>query len=307
MEITISIIGFGNIGKAICALLLPMSDHSFTINILDTNEDVKGAILDFQHGNQLFIRHKIVFNSSELLNSSGYIFHCAGASVPKGQSRLYTCNESILITEAVLTNFKPRDTPIFIIVSNPVEVIATITQKLTGLPTNSILGTGTLLDSMRMNYYTSNQFPALKAIDTILIGEHGSTAFFSKLLSKIDGKPADHYLNDNQLKSLMTEVIQSAATIKATQKATIYGVSYCAIRIFESILSEKECYLPVSTNIPEWLAKDLKTDSVYLSLYSKINKNGAVADFNYKPNTEEMQSLIKSVDSLLPCIPKRYL
>lgn len=307
MNITISIIGFGNVGKAICALLLPMNDHEFTINILDTNEDVNGAILDFQHGNQLFHKHRITFNDIELFNESQFIFHCAGASVPKGQSRLFTCNESISITEAVLKNYTPKGNPFFIIVSNPVEIIATITQKLTGLPASSIIGTGTLLDAMRMNYSISNRLTDLNSIETVLIGEHGNTAFFSKQLSKIEGKPANHYLNDDQIESLMKEVLQSASTIKATQKATIYGVSFCAIRIFESLLSDKDCYYPVSTAIPEWLVKHLQTDAVYLSLYSKINSSGAVADFNYQPNNEEMTLLKKSVDSLLPCIPKQYL
>ena len=307
MKLTLSIIGFGNIGKAICTLLLPMSDHSFTINIMDTNEDVQGAILDFQHGNQLYSKHRITFNSSELFNESQFIFHCAGASVPKGQSILFTCNESITITEAVLKNYTPQGHPIFIIVSNPVEIIATITQKITGLPASSIIGTGTLLDAMRMNYAISNQFPHLKVIESILIGEHGITAFFSKQLSKIDGKPASYYLTDDQIDSLMAEVIQSAATIKSTQKATIYGVSYCAIRLFESLLSEDESYFPVSTNIPEWLAKELNTDAVYLSLYSKINSNGAFADHNYQPDEKEMALLKKSVNSLLPCIPSHYL
>ena len=307
MKLTLSIIGFGNIGKAICTLLLPMSDHSFTINIMDTNEDVQGAILDFQHGNQLYNKHRMSFNSNELLNQSQFIFHCAGASVPKGQSRLFTCNESVTITESVLKNYTPKGNPFFIIVANPVEIIATITQKITGLPTSSIIGTGTLLDAMRMNYVISNQFPNLKEIDTVLIGEHGSTAFFSKQLSKINGKPASYYLTDDQIDSLMAEVIQSAATIKSTQKATIYGVSYCAIRLFESLLSKDESHFPVSTNIPEWLAKELNTDSVYLSLYSKVSSSGAFADRNYQADKNEMALLKKSVASLLPCIPSPYL
>ena len=307
MEITISIIGFGNIGKAICSMLIPINNWSFTINILDTNDNVKGAILDFQHGNQLFHQHRIVFNSAELFNNSSFIFHCAGASVPKGQSRLFTCNESILITEAVLKNYHPKGTPHFIVVSNPVEVIATITQKLTGLPPSSIIGTGTLLDSIRMNYYIAEKYPNLKSIEAILLGEHGASAYFSKQLSKIDDKKVNHILSDQEIDGLMNEVIQSASIIKTTQKATIYGVSYCGIEIFKSLLSNIQSFFPVSTQIPDWLKTELKTDAVFLSLYSKINSKGAFVDERYQPNEVELSLLKKSVDSLLPCIPKRYL
>ncbi len=307
MKLTISIIGFGNIGKAICSLLLPFKGYEFTINIIDTNEEVQGAILDFQHGNQLFNAHKIVFNNFDLFNESAYVFHCAGASVPKGQSRLFTCNESIRITEAVLKNYSPRVNPIFIIVSNPVEIIATITQKITGLPSSSIIGTGTLLDSLRMNYCISKSHPELVNVNSVVIGEHGSTAFYSRQLSQINGENSSSYLNDETIEQLMTEVVNSAALIKTTQKATIYGVSFCAIRIFESLLSKDDFYYPVSTKIPDWLKSSLKTDGVYLSLYSKISSNGAFPDPNYQPNKQELQLLQKSVDSLLPCIPKHYL
>lgn len=307
MEIIISIIGFGNIGKAICSQLIPMKNFQFIINVIDANDDVQGAVLDFQHGNQLFHQHKIVFGSVELLNQSDYIFHCAGASVPKGQSRLYTCGESISITEAALKNFKPQGNPKFIIVSNPVEIIATVTQKITGLPSSSIIGTGTLLDTLRMNYYISERFPNFKSIESILIGEHGSTAFFSKQLSKINNEKATDYLDDETIDNLMKQVFDSAAKIKTTQKATIYGVSFCAIAIFEALLSDKESYFPVSTKIPDWLNKELKTDQVFLSLYSKVNSEGAFPYEKYLPNDKELLQLKKSIDSILPFMTTAYL
>ncbi|MFK7786443.1 MAG: hypothetical protein AB8B56_15085 [Crocinitomicaceae bacterium] len=110
VEKVISILGFGNIGKLICALLLPYKDHRFAINIIDVDDSVIGAITDMKHGEKLFPNHSISFNDQSLLDGSDFIFHCAGASVPKGKSRLYTCEQSVKITEAVFRDFKATPT-----------------------------------------------------------------------------------------------------------------------------------------------------------------------------------------------------
>ena len=307
MELTISIIGFGNIGKAICILLLPKYEFNLTINIVDIDPNVKGAILDFQHGIQLYQNHQITYNSIELLNNSNFIFHCAGASVPKGQSRLFSSNESIKITEAIFKNFKPLKEPYVIVVSNPVEIISTITHKITGLPPKSIVGTGTFLDSIRMNYCVKKYMKNINTIDSILLGEHGNTVFLSKQLSSINGKKIDEILDNQKIDSLMNEVKQSAMEIKETQDATVYGVSYCAVKIFESLLSENYSSYPISTIIPQWLQKELKTGDLFLSLYSKINKSGVFPTDNYIPNDLELSNFKNSIKSLIPYIPKQYL
>jgi malate/lactate dehydrogenase len=108
MDLVINIVGFGNIGKLICALLLTKQEHRFSINIVDINPNVTGAILDLQQGSQLFSNHKITHNSKEHFTNADFIFHCAGASVPKGDSRLSTCLKSIEITEAIFRDFKPN-------------------------------------------------------------------------------------------------------------------------------------------------------------------------------------------------------
>ena len=307
MELTISILGFGNIGKAICSLLLPKNELHLIINIMDVDANVKGAILDFQHGIQLYQNHQITYNSTELLNNSNFIFHCAGASVPKGQSRLSSSNESIKITETIFKDFKPRKEPFIIIVSNPVDIIATITHKITGLLPKSIVGTGTFLDSIRMNYCIKKQLKNINTVDSILLGEHGNTVFFSHQLSSINGAKTDSLLDNDKIDFLMNEVKQSASKIKETQDATVYGVSYCAIKLFESLLLNNYHSYPVSAKIPEWLQKELKTENLFLSLYSKINHLGVVPSDNYIPNDIELAYFKNSIESLLPYIPKQYL
>jgi len=307
MTKVISILGFGNIGKVICALLLPYQEHNFTINVIDIDLSVKGAITDFEHGNQIYPNHTLSYNSEDLLNNSDFIFHCAGASVPKGKSRLYTCQQSVDITEAIFKNFKPTKTPFIIVVANPVEIISTITYKLTGLPANHIIGTGTFLDSVRMNHVIEKQREDVTTADAILLGEHGTTAFLSKQLSSINGLPFSDFVDDNALNHYMDLVKNAAEEIKSTQNATIYGVSYCAIHLFEMLLSQEGQKIPVSTLIPETLRKEFGVPEIFLSLYSNINQQGAFSVEDYYPDAEEMACLRKSVDLILPCVPEKYL
>jgi len=307
MNRVVSIVGFGNIGKLICALLLPYKEYCFNINVIDIDPNVKGAITDFEHANQLYPNHQISYNSQYLLNNSDFIFHCAGVSVPQGKSRLYTCSKSIEITESIFKDFKPMKTPFIIVVANPVEIIATITYKITGLPYNHIIGTGTFLDSIRMNHIVGKMKKGISSIDAILLGEHGATAFLSKQLSSINGLQFSKFFDDDTLEQCLNLVKNSAEEIKFTQDATRYGIGYCAIHIFELLLSREGQNRPVSVLIPEVLQKDLGGSKIFLSLYSSISHLGAIPNEQYHPDETEMLCLQKSVDLILPCIPKKYL
>jgi L-lactate dehydrogenase len=306
MELIISIIGFGNIGKTICSLLLPYKEYHFNINIVDNNLNVTGAILDLKHGAQLYDNHQISHNSDELLNNSDFIFHCAGATVPKGKSRHFTCQASADITEAVFKNFNPLKEPFIIVVSNPVDIITYITQKVTGLPKQNVIGTGTFLDSIRMNYLVKQTNVDLSLIDAIVLGEHGTSAFLSEQLSTVNSLPFNSIFNKAQIDELMTLVKTSAEKIKETQKATIFGVSYCALQIFESLISNSVQKLPVSTFIPEHLQLILGKTDVYLSLYSEISSKGAHPVKNYHPDKNEVERLKESIKSMKQSIPKKY-
>lgn len=307
MEFVISIIGFGNIGKTIGALLLPYKDFNFHINIIDNDLKVIGAILDLKHGAQIHDNHQIFHNNEELLNTSDIIFHCAGASVPKGKSRLFTSQASVQITEAIFKNFTPEKEPFIIVVANPVEIISFITQKITGLPKQNIIGTGTFLDSIRMNYVVKQSNVDVTAVDAILLGEHGTTAFLSEQLSTINSLPFNSIFDKDTIEELMTVAKGAAQEIKKTQDATIFGVSYCALQIFESLISQNSQKLPVSTFIPEHLQTILGASDVYLSLYSDVGCKGAFPSENYHPNTYEIESLKKSIEVIRQNTPKKFI
>ena len=139
------------------------------------------------------------------------------------------------------------------------------------------------------------------------MGEHGTTVFLSEQLSTVNGKSLNDFLDKDSIEELMNSVKASAEEIKETQKATIYGVSFCAIKIFESIINDKCFKYPVSTFIPDKMKDVLGDNSIYLSLYSKIDQEGVVPIEDYIPNEGELAHLIKSIELIKPCIPQKYL
>ncbi len=304
MKRILSIVGFGNIGKAVCAQLLSRNE-AFVINIMDPNPNVAGAVLDFQHGAQLYPQHQLRLNDFEEFNQSHFIFHCAGAAVPKGKSRLDTCQESIYMTEAIFKDYQPKVEPYIIVVSNPVDIIAYITLKITGLPAKNIVGTGTFLDAIRMNYSIKKRLGSNNLVDAILLGEHGNSVFVSELLSKINGEPLHSKFNATEIESILYEVKQAAGEIKNTQAATIYGVTYCAMRLFEALASEQEHFYPVSTQVPAELLERLQSKDIYLSFYSRICRKG-VFPVESELTNKEIEGFQKAASELLPCIPEKY-
>lgn len=307
MKLNISIIGFGNVGRQICALLLTYNQLELSINIMEISEDAKGAFLDFQHGVELFPQHELHWNDQALFNDSDYIFHCAGASVPKGESRLTTCQASIEISEAIFKSYKPEKYAKVIVVANPVEIISFVTQQLTGLPPENVVSTGTLLDSIRMNYYLEEKYPHLGQAEVVLLGEHGSSVFESAQLSKVGGKPLHELLNDMQIEQLLEQTKNAAEDIKATQDATIYGVSFCAMQLFDAFLSEKLVDTIASIQVTNELQDKLDCPPIHLSLPVQISKDGAMVRSDYEPITHDMDGLKGSIDLILPCIPSEYL
>ena len=306
MEMTLSILGLGNIGKQVLASLLSLKQYRFIINIVEISDECKGAFLDFQHAAELS-PHTLMYNSTDHFNQSDYIFHCAGASVPKGKSRLYTTNSTIEITEAIFANYTPQREARIIVIANPVEIISHVTHQVTGLPAHCVIGTGTLLDSLRMNHYTKASHPHLEAVDFVLLGEHGSSVFVSDQLSTINGAPQTHSLSEEELEQLLIEVKGAAHKIKATQGATIYGVTFCAIKMFEDLLQDTPTSYAVSAQMPDDLCRELGVSPMYLSLFADLSSRGCLVNGDYRPNAEELKLIKASYDQISAYIPKTYL
>jgi len=301
MKIVVSILGFGNVGKQICSSLLSL-DNELIINIIDISSKIEGAFLDIKHASELFSSVQIDLNNSTLFNQSDFIFHSAGASVPKGMNRLAATLESIRITDSIFKIYVPKENSKIIVISNPVEIITHVVQKITGFPKENVIGTGTFLDSIRMNYYSKVGFKNILS-NFFLLGEHGTTVFLSEQLSRVNKYPVNQTFSKSQVHKFVVETKNAAKQIKKTQEATIFGVSYCAIQIFKSFINSEESLLPLSIKMPAQLCDLMQKKSIYLSLPTIINSKGAYFKSDYVPDNHDLEGLNISYLKLINYIP----
>jgi malate/lactate dehydrogenase len=292
-NINITIVGFGNIGRCILQQLLVERTHTFCINIIDLDPNLSGSFLDFSHSNTLFNQHQLIWNSKALFESSEFIFHCAGPSVPKNATRLSIAKESKAITTSIFKNFKSKVNPFIIVISNPVDVISHLTYQLTGLDSCRVIGTGTLLDTIRMKYNLRQTFPN-QQVTTQLLGEHGDSIVFMESKTFIDGIPINQLLDTNAIKQCVVKTKKSPTLIKATQGATFYAVSNCAVSILHQILTPTDTILPLSTFIPTQFQQIFKCDPLYMGMPVRITKNGISIVRNFECSDHELIALRKS-------------
>ncbi len=270
----VTIFGFGNVGRSIAHLLINMSDCTFTINVMDPSPNVKGSFLDLGHAARLTTRHKLVMNSEELLNISEYIFHSAGAGVPPGGSRLDLSEINCTLSYSMFKNYQPKVDAKVIVITNPVDNVAYHTHKATGLSASKVIGTGTLLDSLRMNYYLQQLKPSQQDINAILIGEHGASIVVAHSLSYVSGQRLLDYFTYEEIQICLQQTITAASEIKKTQGASIYGAADCAAYIMRQIMFDTGVVKPLGVLLPDEYIQKLDCSDMFMSLPARLTKNG---------------------------------
>ncbi|SFT43455.1 L-lactate dehydrogenase [Lishizhenia tianjinensis] len=303
----ITLIGFGNIGRTLTALIMANSKEPIHFNIMEVSQKIGGTLLDVEHALELYPQHTWSLNDQDKMNHSDFIIHTAGAIVPPGKTRRDASEISIAITEEVFSNYTPITIPFIIVVANPVDIIAYVTQKLTALPPERVFGTGTFLDSIRMNHYLKPHLPIGADINSVLLGEHGSAIFMSQQLSKANDKHLHKLLTEDELDACMEEVKNAANLIKQTQGATIYGVSHILYQLYSALKAEEVQHLPLSTLIPRSYLQDPSITSIYLSTYCEINKEGVIPCTHYHPDPIEAAKFHHTIQELIALIPQKYL
>ena len=162
---------------------------------------------------------------------------------------------------------------IFVVSANPVDILTTLTQKLSGFPKNKVIGTGTSLDTARLRVALSHKTGVnVDHIDAYVLGEHGDTSFENFDEAIIDHKPLRSYkeLDEETLVELETDVRKKGGKIIANKGATFYGVAMCLTQICKAILENKALVMPLSAPMTgEYGIHDL-----YLGSPAVVTANG---------------------------------
>ena len=177
------------------------------------------------------------------------------AGVPRkpGESRLDLVNKNVNILKSIIQPVVESGfNGIFLVSANPVDILTTLTQKLSGFPKNKVIGTGTSLDSARLKVDLARRLhvPVAK-VNSMVLGEHGDTSFENFDESTVSGKPLKDFagIDNSVLDQLESGVRKKGGKIIENKGATFYGIAMMLTQIVTAILTNRSIALPLSAPI----------------------------------------------------------
>ena len=178
---------------------------------------------------------------------------------------------------------------IFVVATNPLDVMSYLTYKYSGLSPNRIIGSGTILDTARLRYLIADRLRInAKNVHAYVIGEHGDSEFVPWSNANIGLQSIDNFLTDKELDGICVSVRNAAYEIIEKKGATCYGIGMCLVKITNTILGDENNIITVSTYD--------KVNDVFIGLPAVINKRGISSRIFIDLNNEETLKLQKSID-----------
>ena len=295
----ISIIGAGFVGST-TAFALMTSGLASEIVIVDINkEKAEGEAMDLSHGAP-FVR-PIDITSGEYSDTkdSDIIIITAGIGPKPGDTRLTCISKNLKVFQSIIpevVKFSPNS--ILVIVSNPVDILTYIAYKLSGFPSNRVIGSGTVLDTSRLKYILSQRFEVdARNIHTYIMGEHGDSEIATWSLTSIAGMNVDEYCDicsekcDEEMKfNIHNDVKRAGYNVLEKKGATYYAVALAIKRIVEAILSNENSILTVSS----LLKGEYGIQEVYMGVPTILGREGVKKILQVKLNEDENNQLVES-------------
>lgn len=306
MSSKVTIIGAGSVGSTI-AYTLSNEDIASEIVLIDINEEkVEGEVLDIVQGTCFRDPISIVAGTYEDAKDSDIVIITSGIARKPGQTRIELAQTNVNILKSITPQIvKAAPDALYIIVSNPVDVMTYVFTKISGLPENQIIGSGTILDSARLRCGLSEHFKvAQKNIHAYVFGEHGDSSFIPWTGAYISGVSVDEYYQlakslgkdvEELDKDKMLEYVQkSGGKIIAKKGATFYAVSKAVCKLCNILLSASDSIVTVSS----MMHGEYGIEDVCFSTLTLVGPNGVQGKVPMRMNKAEIELLKKSADAL---------
>lgn len=299
----VAIVGCGNVG-ATTAYSLINQGLCEEIVLIDVNKEKAIAeALDMQHS-MYFMNRNISIKAGEYSDckDANIVIITASAPMPKdSHNRLEMLTPSMnIITSIVHSVMDSGFNGIFLVVSNPVDIMTYMVWKTSGLPANQVIGSGTALDTARLCCGLSSLYDLdCKSVEAYVLGEHGDSEFISWETATIGGKYVGDVMKDNANRTkdttrekLLKDVKEAGWEIFNRKGNTCYGIAASTSAIVKSILFNENRILPVSV----YLEGQYGLDGMFLSVPTILNATGAKEIVEIRLTDSEKENLNKSAD-----------
>lgn len=300
----IVIVGAGNVGSTF-AFSLMISGLAREIVLIDKNDSLaKGECMDLNHGLSFAHPTKIYAAGFESCKDADIVVITAGSNQKPGQSRTDLVKANVAIFKELIPEItKYATNAILLVVTNPVDILTYVTLKISGFPSNRVIGSGTVLDTARLKYMISEYYKVdANNIHTYIIGEHGDTELPVWSNATIGGMEIETFCSvyarktdsKNELAEIFDKVKNAAYQIIEAKGATNYSIALSLVKICQAIVRNENSILPVSTLITDFYG----ISDVCISIPAIVNITGVEQYVKLNLSDQEQKLFLHSANAL---------
>ena len=295
----VAIIGCGFVGSA-SAFALMQSGLFSEMVLLDVDQKkAEGEAMDISHGEAYARPMKIYAGTYDDITDAAIIIITAGANQKPGETRLDLVQKNVGIFKTIIPQIAKRNYQgILLVVANPVDVLTYAALKLSGLPENRVIGSGTVLDTARFREILGEHLGVdSRSVHAFIVGEHGDSEIAVWSTANVAGVPINkfcelrgHFNHQEAMQRIADDVKNAAYEIIERKKATYYGIAMAVKRICESIVRDEKSVLPVSNRMHGAFG----IENITLSMPAVVGKNGVEVQMPITLSAAEEAALKKS-------------
>jgi len=296
-------VGCGFVGSASVFALMQSGLFS-EIAMIDADMDkAEGEAMDISHGIPFAKHMRVYAGDYDDVRDAGIVIVTAGANQKPDETRLDLVHKNVGIFKSIIPEIASRDFKgILLVVANPVDILTAVAQKLSGLPENRVIGSGTVLDTGRLKTRISDHLGVdSRSVHAFIIGEHGDSEIAAFSSANVSGIPLNdfcemkgHFNHDESEKFIAEDVKNAAYEIIQRKRATYFGVAMAVKRICECIVRDEKSILPVST----MMHGEQGIEGVVLSIPCVVGGDGIETQVPIKLDEDEAKRLRESADIL---------
>ena len=297
------LIGTGLVGSSYAFALLNQGVTEELVLIDLNKEKSEGDAMDLNHGLAFApSRTKIWFGDYTDCKNADLVVISAGVNQKPGETRLDLVEKNTRIFKGIVDEIMKNEfNGIFLVATNPVDILTYVVWKHSGFPKERVIGSGTILDTARFRFLLGEYFNVdARNVHAYIIGEHGDTELPVWSYANIAGKPISDWskkkkgFQQKDLDDLFNNVKDAAYHIIERKGATHYGIAMGLVRLTRAILHNENSVLTVSAYLDgEYGHKD-----IYIGVPAIVNRSGIREIVEIDINEEERKKLAHSVEVL---------
>ena len=266
------------------------------------------VVKDKAIGEEMDLSHCLPYAPQKMVIKAGDYSECkdasivvitAGLSQKPGQSRLELAVANAKIVKEITENVKASGFEgIYIVASNPVDLMTYVVAQVSGAPKSKVFGSGTVLDTARLRYLIADYLGiSSKNVHAYILGEHGDSSLVPWEHCYVGCKKMIDIMKDNNhpmddLKKIHDGVWKAAYEIIEKKKATYYGIGMALTRLVKAVLNDENSILTISS----YLDHEYGQNGIYIGVPAIINKDGVKELLELKLNKEDQDKFNHSCE-----------